>query len=142
MRKPRLYVGISALVSPVGRGLLGWLSGCCTIRGSKGRLSCDDEMMRALATWLAVGLGTAAPGAAQPRVPEGGPTLEFDFPGLRIGVAEYDEGPTGGTVFAFDAPVLAAVDVRGGAPDTRTSCAVARAVVSCMVTRAAHGAPR
>jgi len=75
-------------------------------------------MMRGLVVWLAVGLGAPALGAPQARVPEGGPALEFDFPGLRIGVAEYDEGPTGGTVFAFDPPVLAAVDVRGGAPGT------------------------
>ena len=25
--------------------------------------------------------------------------LEFDFPGLEIGIAEYEEGPTGCTVF-------------------------------------------
>jgi L-aminopeptidase/D-esterase-like protein len=75
-------------------------------------------MTRGLAVWLVVGLGAAAHGAPQPRVPEGGPVLEVDFPGLRIGVAEYDEGPTGGTVFAFDTPVRAAVDVRGGAPGT------------------------
>lgn len=47
-----------------------------------------------------------------------GPTLAFDFPAVRIGVAEYDEGPTGATVFHFARPVLAAVDVRGGAPAT------------------------
>jgi len=33
-------------------------------------------------------------------------------------VAEYDEGPTGATVFHFPKPVMAAVDVRGGAPAT------------------------
>jgi 6-aminohexanoate-oligomer endohydrolase len=67
---------------------------------------------------LALLSGTAATAAPQPRIPEDGPALELDFPGLRIGVAEYEEGPTGGTAFAFDAPVLAAVDVRGGAPGT------------------------
>ena len=30
-----------------------------------------------------------------------GRCLEFDFPGLRIGVAAYSEGPTGATVFWF-----------------------------------------
>src|ERR1700704_2216847 len=44
-----------------------------------------------------------------------GPTLTFDFPGLEIGVAEYDEGPTGCTVFCFPAGALTAIDVRGGA---------------------------
>src|SRR3712207_5672727 len=44
--------------------------------------------------------------------------LRFDFPELRIGVAEYDAGPTGATVFYFPGKVKAAVDVRGGAPGT------------------------
>jgi L-aminopeptidase/D-esterase-like protein len=47
-----------------------------------------------------------------------GPALEFDFPSLHIGIAEYDEGPTGVTVFYFPKKVFAAVDVRGGAPGT------------------------
>jgi L-aminopeptidase/D-esterase-like protein len=47
-----------------------------------------------------------------------GPALEFDFPGLLIGAAEYDEGPTGLTVFHFPKGVMAAVDVRGGAAAT------------------------
>lgn len=47
-----------------------------------------------------------------------GETLKFDFPGLRIGVAEYAEGPTGTTVFHFPDRVKAAVDVRGGFPGT------------------------
>ena len=32
-----------------------------------------------------------------------GRVLEFDFPSLHIGTAEYDEGPTGVTVFYFPA---------------------------------------
>jgi L-aminopeptidase/D-esterase-like protein len=44
------------------------------------------------------------------------PVLEFDFPGLEIGVAEYAEGPTGCTVFHFPAGVATAVDIRGGYP--------------------------
>ncbi len=46
------------------------------------------------------------------------PVLEFDFPAVRVGVAEYEDGPTGATVFHFRDPVTAAVDVRGGAPGT------------------------
>jgi 6-aminohexanoate-oligomer endohydrolase len=53
-----------------------------------------------------------------PRVNPAGPALTFDFPGMRIGVAEYDEGPTGTTVFYFPGQVVGAVDVRGGAPGT------------------------
>src|SRR5207248_3952067 len=44
--------------------------------------------------------------------------LDFDFPAVRIGVAEYEEGPTGATVFYFPKGAKAAVDVRGGAPGT------------------------
>jgi L-aminopeptidase/D-esterase-like protein len=47
-----------------------------------------------------------------------GPSLAFDFPAVKIGVAEYEEGPTGATVIVFGKPVMAAVDVRGGAPGT------------------------
>jgi len=47
-----------------------------------------------------------------------GPALEFDFPDLHLGVAEYEEGPTGATVFYFPAGAMAAVDVRGGAAAT------------------------
>jgi L-aminopeptidase/D-esterase-like protein len=45
--------------------------------------------------------------------------LRFDFPGLRIGVAEYEEGPTGCTVFHL-APggAACAIDIRGGSPGT------------------------
>lgn len=47
-----------------------------------------------------------------------GPALSFDFPAFQVGVAEYAEGPTGCTVFHFSAGVMAAVDIRGGAPGT------------------------
>ncbi|HEX8597001.1 MAG TPA: P1 family peptidase [Chloroflexia bacterium] len=46
------------------------------------------------------------------------PRLIFDFPALRIGVAEYVEGPTGCTVFHFPQLAQAAVDVRGGSHGT------------------------
>jgi L-aminopeptidase/D-esterase-like protein len=47
--------------------------------------------------------------------------LDFDFPGLKIGVAAYPNIPTGCTVFNFDvdlfpAGVMLELDVRGGAP--------------------------
>jgi L-aminopeptidase/D-esterase-like protein len=45
-----------------------------------------------------------------------GQVLEFDFPGMQIGIAEYEAGPTGCTVFAFDETAELFVDVRGGAP--------------------------
>ncbi len=48
-----------------------------------------------------------------------GAVLEFDFPGLAVGCAEYDEGPTGCTVFSFLPDGAAcATDVRGGSPGT------------------------
>jgi L-aminopeptidase/D-esterase-like protein len=46
-----------------------------------------------------------------------GRALEFDFPGLEIGVAEYEEGPTGCTVFSFGKRASVSIDVRGGSPD-------------------------
>jgi L-aminopeptidase/D-esterase-like protein len=50
-----------------------------------------------------------------PRTCFDGPKLTFDFPALRIGVAEYEEGPTGCTVFYFPDGASTAVDERGGA---------------------------
>lgn len=43
-----------------------------------------------------------------------GPVLEFEFPAIHIGVAEYPQGPTGCTVFYFPEGATAAVDIRGG----------------------------
>jgi L-aminopeptidase/D-esterase-like protein len=54
----------------------------------------------------------------EPKIPAGGPTLTFDFPGLEIGVAEYAEGPTGCTVFHFPRGAATAVDSRGGSVGT------------------------
>jgi 6-aminohexanoate-oligomer endohydrolase len=45
--------------------------------------------------------------------------LRFDFPGLRVGIAEYEEGPTGCTVFHLPPGGAAcSVDIRGGSPGT------------------------
>ncbi len=54
----------------------------------------------------------------RPIVNSAGKTLEFDWPMIRIGTGEYEEGPTGVTVFHFQRKVLGAVDVRGGGPGT------------------------
>jgi 6-aminohexanoate-oligomer endohydrolase len=43
-------------------------------------------------------------------------TLEFDLPGLEVGVAEYEEGPTGCTVFHLPKVASLSIDVRGGSP--------------------------
>ncbi len=43
-----------------------------------------------------------------------GNNLEFNFPNLKIGVAEYDKGPTGCTVFYFPKGAATAIDTRGG----------------------------
>jgi L-aminopeptidase/D-esterase-like protein len=57
--------------------------------------------------------------ALVPRTEFEGPELRFDFPGLRIGAAEYEEGPTGCTVVHLPAGGAAcAIDVRGGSPGT------------------------
>jgi L-aminopeptidase/D-esterase-like protein len=45
--------------------------------------------------------------------------LEFDFAGLRVGIAEYEDGPTGCTVFQLPPGGAAcSVDIRGGSPGT------------------------
>jgi L-aminopeptidase/D-esterase-like protein len=44
--------------------------------------------------------------------------LQFDFPGMQIGVAEYEAGPTGCTVFYFPGGASTAIDVRGGSSGT------------------------
>ena len=42
--------------------------------------------------------------------------VAFDFPGLKIGTAEYDDGPTGCTVLSFARPATCVSDIRGGSP--------------------------
>jgi 6-aminohexanoate-oligomer endohydrolase len=53
-----------------------------------------------------------------PRTTFDGPVLEFDLPGLEIGCAEYDAGPTGCTVFHFPDGGALQTDIRGGSPGT------------------------
>jgi L-aminopeptidase/D-esterase-like protein len=65
----------------------------------------------------ALAQGEAATSSASPAAAR---VLEFDFPGLEIGVAAYSQIPTGCTVFIFDAGmypagVMLEVDARGGA---------------------------
>lgn len=73
------------------------------------------SMSTVLATSMAAGQDSAQP---IPRVYKEGPSLRFDFPEMRVGIAEYDDGPTGTTVFYFPDGVKGAVDVRGGSPGT------------------------
>jgi 6-aminohexanoate-oligomer endohydrolase len=54
-----------------------------------------------------------------PRSQADGPSLTYAFPALEVGIAEYEKGPTGATVFYFPRGAFAAVDVRGGAPGTQ-----------------------
>lgn len=65
-----------------------------------------------------------APEASALGRPAGRGELRFDFPGIRIGTAEYAEGPTGCTVLHFPAGALAALDVRGGAAAVREGTSV------------------
>src|SRR5688572_11394836 len=68
-----------------------------------------------------------------PKIPKDGPSLRFEFPDMSVGVAEYDEGPTGTTVFYFPKGVKGAVDVRGGAPGTVNASALTNAYESRMM---------
>jgi L-aminopeptidase/D-esterase-like protein len=66
-----------------------------------------------------VSAGTNDAGGLVPQTELDGPVLHFDFPGLRIGIAEYEEGPTGCTVLHLPPGGAAcAVDIRGGSPGT------------------------
>jgi len=72
-----------------------------------------------VSTMIALGAARGQePSQLVPKVSKQGPSLRFDFPEMRVGIAEYDEGPTGTTVFYFPNGVKGAVDVRGGAPGT------------------------
>jgi hypothetical protein len=77
-------------------------------------------LLPALTCWSAMALAIEEDPNANltPTGAVDGPVLEVDFPGLQIGVAEYEEGPTGATLFLFDSKVKGAVDVRGGSPGT------------------------
>jgi 6-aminohexanoate-oligomer endohydrolase len=66
----------------------------------------------------------SAQDSAVAKVYKTGPSLQFDFPQMRVGIAEYDEGPTGTTVFYFPGGVKGAVDVRGGSPGTVNATAL------------------
>ena len=73
--------------------------------------------------WFVAGVcgaqtGVQSEGRLEPRTALGGPVLEFAFDSLRIGTAEYEEGPTGVTVLYFPSRAVAVVDVRGGSPGT------------------------
>jgi L-aminopeptidase/D-esterase-like protein len=53
--------------------------------------------------------------ARTPTSGSGRDVVEFDFPGVRVGTAEYADGPTGVTVVEFDGGARTAIDDRGGA---------------------------
>ncbi len=95
------------------------------------RALAERDLHRVAVAAVLFGLGVPPPLSAQddppandqaaplrPVISFDGPVLELDFPALHIGVAEYDEGPTGATVFYFPDGVIGAVDVRGGGPGT------------------------
>jgi len=82
---------------------------------------------------MGVPLEAQAPPTPVPRTDSTGAALTFDFPGMRVGVAEYEEGPTGTTVFYFPKGVKAAADVRGGSPGTLNADAVRLAYESPMM---------
>lgn len=89
----------------------------------------SQRVRRLRAACVAAGLVAALPAMAAspaahpqdsllPVINAGDNLLMFDWPALRIGTGEYEEGPTGVTVFRFPRKVRAAVDVRGGGPAT------------------------
>ncbi len=83
---------------------------------------CLVSMLVSCLVWVAIGAAEDAPellhdqGSLVADTTIRSPVLSLDFPEIHIGIAEYSEGPTGATVFYFPEPVMAVVDVRGGAP--------------------------
>ncbi|WP_116367578.1 P1 family peptidase [Parahaliea mediterranea] len=85
---------------------------------------------RALRTGVALAalaLGAAGQAGAQPAAQQtlqpvvnqaGARVLEYDWPAFKVGTGQYEEGPTGVTVFHFAEKSQVAVDVRGGGPGT------------------------
>jgi L-aminopeptidase/D-esterase-like protein len=71
-----------------------------------------------LASLLAAAPATAGQDELAITTVRPGPVLQFDWPGVEIGVATYEDGPTGVTVIRFPKRVTAAVDVRGAGPGT------------------------
>lgn len=51
----------------------------------------------------------------EPRTDAPADQVEYDFPGVEVGTAEYAEGPTGTTVLHIPAGARLAIDARGGA---------------------------
>lgn len=91
-------------------------------------------MAALLSTMVAAGTAAGQDSAQPiPKVYKEGPSLRFEFPAMRVGIAEYDEGPTGTTVFYFPNGVKGAVDVRGGAPGTVNATALMNSYESKMV---------
>lgn len=92
------------------------------------------NLIRVLGTAAVMGLlsscaATASPISAEPDSQDGLPALindgfdsesvtRMDWPMLRIGTGQYEDGPTGLTVLRFGKKVNAAVDARGGGPGT------------------------
>lgn len=81
-------------------------------------------MRRPVLAALAALAAFAAPAWAGPQddlpisTDTSGPVLNFDWPAVEVGIASYEAGPTGVTVFRFKNGAVGAVDVRGGAPGT------------------------
>ena len=75
-----------------------------------------------VAAMLVCGAGAAADDGPQqdlkPLLNAGETLLSYDWPILTIGTGQYEEGPTGVTVFRFARKVYSAIDVRGGGPGT------------------------
>ena len=63
------------------------------------------------------------------RIPEAARLVAVDFPGLDVGTAEYDEGPTGCTVLLLDRYARTAIDIRGGIPAVYNATAQAAEAV-------------
>ena len=63
-------------------------------------------------------LAAADQSGQRPNTDLQGPTLQFDWPTIQVGVGTYEEGPTGLTIIRFMQRAAVVEDSRGGAPGT------------------------
>ncbi len=71
-----------------------------------------------------------------------GPTLNFDWQDIQVGVGTYEEGPTGLTIIRFMLRAAVVVDSRGGAPGTVIQTRFASATPRLARTRSSSPAAR
>lgn len=93
--QPNVDVGLKKTTSSVGTDITVEFPNSPHIRH---RLNVAASFSTMITAGVAAGQEPVPP---VPKVSKEGSSLRFAFPEMRVGIAEYDEGPTGTTVFYF-----------------------------------------